>query len=326
MLRLLAVLVVVLLWCPLAFGNEFRVLAVMSYEKDYPWVKAISKGIRKVLAADCELRFFYLDTKKNLQSGPEKARQAYQLFQSWRPDGVIAADDNAQVLFVVPYLRNQVETPVMFCGVNAEPEQYGYPAANVSGILERLHIRESIAFALQLAPTIRSVGYIFKESPVADLIAAQIEAEKESYPARSVAIKRPATLEQALRMTRELRQRCDLLFVETLEGVLDDNGRPMRSQDIIPRIVRTFGKPTIGADEHAVRYGVLCSVIKSGEEQGRVAASKLLAAMRGTPVTEIPITRNHLGKRMLNVTSMRQLGIHPQPIVLRGVQLVKTEP
>ena len=91
-----------------------------------------------------------MDTKVNIKDGPKKAKEAYALFQQIEPDGLITADDNAQRLFVLPYLKGRYTTPVMFCGVNSAAEQYGYPTSNVSGILERGHISESIAFAKQL--------------------------------------------------------------------------------------------------------------------------------------------------------------------------------
>ena len=51
----------------------------------------------------------------------------------------------------------------------------------------------------------------------------------------------------------------------------------------------------------------------------------LLQAMRGTPVSDIPVTRNYKGKRVINVTAMKALGIEPRPAVLLGASLVKSE-
>ena len=304
--------------------SRLKVLVVMSYEQDYPWVEAVQKGIQHTLAPSCDVQYLYLDTKKNIAGGTEKAKEAYNLFLQWQPDGVIAVDDNAQSMFVLPYLNDKVKTPVMFCGVNAEPELYGYPSTNVSGILERLHIRESIAFAQQLSQ-INSICFILKKSPVATLISNQINKEKESYMVVPLGIKQPKTFPEAITMVEEMRQNCDLLFIETLEGIPDANGNPMTSKDVIPAIVKTFAKPTIGTDVHSVKYGVLCSVIKSGEEQGETAASMLVKAMNGAAVQQIPITSNFRGKRLLNVTTMKALEIKIPPMILRGTQLVKTD-
>ena len=131
---------------------RYNVLVVMSYGPDYEFVQKVREGIESVLSDICRIQHFYMDTKKNLVGGPQKAKAAYALYKKTCPDGVIAADDNAQSMFVVPYLKDKVKTPVMFCGVNEPPEKYGYPAANVSGILERITISQSLAFAKQLIP------------------------------------------------------------------------------------------------------------------------------------------------------------------------------
>jgi len=65
--------------------------------------------------------------------------------------------------------------------------------------------------------------------------------------------------------------------------------------------------------------------VKTGQEQGATAAGMLLKAMGGTPVAQIPVTVNRNGKRMINVSVMKSLGIRPRPVVLRGAELVKSE-
>jgi len=304
-------------------AEPFKVLAVMSYEEDYPWVRAIRKGILDACADACEVRFLYLDTKKDLAGGPRRAGEAYDVYRRWRPDGVIAADDNAQSMFVVPYLRDAVETPVMFCGVNADPAVYGYPCANVSGIVERLHLVETVAFVRLITP-VDSVCFMMKDSPVAALVRRQVERDKENFgvPLRGVYL--PATFREAVATASRLGDTCGMLLLESLEGVPGPDGAPMRSADVIPAVVRAFDGPTAGTDVHSVRYGALCSVVKSGEEQGGRAARMLLAAMRGTPVADLPVEHNFRGRRLLNVTTLKALGLRVRPMVLRGVQLVRT--
>ncbi len=306
-------------------SKKFKVLAVMSYEEDFPWDRNIKEGVDSVLGTQCEIRYFYMDTKTNLAGGESKAKEAYALFQEFQPDGVITSDDNAQSMLVVPYLKDKVKTPVMFCGVNAEPEKYGYPASNVSGILERYHIAESIALVQQLVPSVTTVGYIMKDDPTGNAGLAQIKKESDTYSAKFADFKMPKTLKEVISAAEELKNRCDALFILTLAGTPDDNGKLLTDKDIIPTVAKIFGKPMIGAAEFQVKYGVLSAVRNSGQEQGETAAEMLLKAMQGTPVSQIPITRNHQGKRMINVTAMKELGIKPRPIVLQGAELVKTE-
>lgn len=103
------------------------ILVVMSYHETYYWSISQKKAMEQTLAPHCNLVFFYLDSKRHLHNAPQKARKAWEMYTSLQPAGVIAADDNAQRFFVLPYLNNQVDVPVIFCGVNEDPATYGYP-------------------------------------------------------------------------------------------------------------------------------------------------------------------------------------------------------
>ncbi len=121
----------------------------MSYEEENPWCIQIKKGIDSVFAGNSDIKYFYMDTKKNFEGGVHRAKEAHELYKRFRPDGVIAADDNAQSMFVLPYLKDKTKTPVMFCAVNDEPKKYSYPTWNESEILERDFSRESMEYAKQ---------------------------------------------------------------------------------------------------------------------------------------------------------------------------------
>lgn len=302
-----------------------KVMVVMSYDKEYAWEQEIRDGVAKVLEGCCSVEWFYLDTKRHLEGGTEMAQKAYEFYRQFQPDGVIAADDNAQSMFVVPYLKNKVDVPVVFCGVNADPKQYGYPASNVTGITERLHIRSSIAFAQQLLPSIKKMGFILKDSPSTDGVFQQYEREYSSYPVESVAFERPTSFEEALAVVRSLKDKTDAVFFETMEGVRDKNGRILVDQEIIPLLAKEYGKPIISNNLYHVEFGTLCAVTKTGQEQGQVAAEILLRLLEGTPISEIPITVNRKGKKVINLRIMKEMGLKPGSDVLMGVHLVDTE-
>ena len=100
---------------------------------------------------------------------------------------------------------------------------------------------------------------------------------------------------------------------------------PVSQEEAMPVLAEAFGKPTFGENLNHAKYGLLCSVAKTGQEQGQTAARMLLKAMKGTPVTDIPVTRNHNGRQIVNVEVMKSLGIKPSSTFLQQVELVKTE-
>ncbi len=301
-----------------------KVLVVMSYDDTYGWEKEVREGIETALNGRCELTYSYMDTNRDVAAGPQKAEEAYKLYQELQPDGVSAVDDNSQTMFVVPSLKDKVQTPVMFCGVNAEPEAYGYPASNVSGILERLHVFETLLFAQQLIPNFKTFVMFQRDSSSSQLVSKQVEQERETYPAKLIEFYRPQTLSETLKIVAEVKDQADVLFYETFDKVLDDNGQPLTDTQVVPMIAAAFGKPLIGNNAYHVKDGVLCAVTKMGQEQGSVAAQKLLQALDGTPIADIPIERNKKGKRIINVTVLREFALKPKPAALQGAELVET--
>jgi ABC-type uncharacterized transport system substrate-binding protein len=306
--------------------KKFKVLVVMSYEEDFPWDKEIKQGIESVLSGNSEIRYVYLNTRHNdSETGKTKAKEAYALYQEFKPDGVIAADDNAQSLFVVPYLKDKVKTPIMFNGVNAEPNEYGYPTSHISGILERVHYIESIAFIQQLVPSVKSVGYIWGNNATAKGFYQQVQQEMNTYSAKSVAFRFVETLDDAVKKAEELKPQCDAIFIDLVRGIKDKDGKPLDESAAVPVLVKAFGKPVLTANSYMMKYGALCAVVKTGQEQGQTSAKMLMKAMQGTPVSQIPITKNHNGKRMINATALKAFGIKPDISILQGAEIVKTE-
>lgn len=308
-------------------GNaaSYKVLVVMSYHETMPWEREIREGIESELAKNAIIRYVYLNTKNDFNGGKARAVEALEIYRQFQPDGVITADDDAVSLFVIPYLKNKVATPVMFCGVNADPADYGLPASNVSGILERAHFRESIAFLHQLLPSVKKVAFLTIDNPTGKAYVKQVRGEAETYPATIAGIRLAKSLEDALAAAREFRKQSDALFVIAMEGLRDRSGKPLPEKVAYRSISRSFGKPVIGMNDFNVKSGLLCAVAKSGQEQGTTAAKMLTQAMQGVPVSHIPVTQNKQGKRFLNVTVMKSLGIAPRPVFLVGTQLVETE-
>lgn len=303
---------------------EFRVLVVMSYEEDNPWVREIREGIDGVLGASSEIRYFHMNTKVDRGGGPRKAEEAHALLQSLQPHGVIAADDDAQAMFVVPYLKDKTAVPVMFNGVNAAAEKYGYPTARISGVLERAHVRESLAFIKQIVPSVRSACFMVNEVPPGLALRTQVESEKAGYPVAVAGFHLVRDNRQIEALGKSLNSACDVLFVDSLEGIVDEDGRPQTHKEVFAVLSRVYDKPTLAGNRYQVEQGAWAAVVKTGQEQGELSAEMLLRAMRGA--ADLPVTRNSRGQRIINVSALERHGIVPKPVVLRGAALVRQQP
>ena len=61
---------------PMIEAASYKILVVMSYEEDNPWCIQIKEGIDSVFAGNGDIKYFYMDTKKNIEGGVQKARRS----------------------------------------------------------------------------------------------------------------------------------------------------------------------------------------------------------------------------------------------------------
>ncbi|NTV14078.1 MAG: hypothetical protein HGA96_09165, partial [Desulfobulbaceae bacterium] len=119
-----------------------RLLILHSYHADYSWVRDINIGLKRVLKSDARvfIRWHYLDTKRHPSKEYKQsaAIMAKRVIDTWKPNVIIALDDDAQQ-YVTKYYANKPGVSIVFAGVNNSPADYGYDKAdNVTGVLERL--------------------------------------------------------------------------------------------------------------------------------------------------------------------------------------------
>ena len=119
-------------------SSSKKVLFIDSYHQGYAWSDGITAGIQNTLAGSgVDLRIHRMDTKRNGSEAFKKqaALTAKAVIDEYQPDVVIAADDNASKYLIVPYYRGG-DLPFVFAGVNWDASVYGFPANNVTGMVE----------------------------------------------------------------------------------------------------------------------------------------------------------------------------------------------
>lgn len=290
-----------------------KVLVVMGYHEELRLSQELKTGIEEAFGNTCELHYQYLDVLRRPESVETRANEVFAIYQALQPDGVIAANDDTQTRFVMPFLKDNVATPVVFCEVIDQPEKYGYPASNVTGVLIRPFFKQAIEFLVQIEPSIQSVGLVGPKLPLVEAAYRRITDQREQFP---VAILDPVlgqTFEETLEQVNALRDQSDALFLA-----------PLYDQQQTHQLLQTFEKATVTTKRELVEYGVLCGVIENTKEEGQLAANMLLKAMQGTPLSEIPITTNEYGRRLMNVSTLNTLDIKPRREALIGTELIKT--
>lgn len=131
--------------------NSRKVFVLQSYYTDYPWTNSVGAGLDSILKKQdlVKVKTYYMDTKRNPSEDFKKktAALATKIIDSYKPDVLIAVDDDAQQ-YVAKNFVNSKNMAIVFLGVNDNAATYGYDKANnVTGILERVPVKALIDVA-----------------------------------------------------------------------------------------------------------------------------------------------------------------------------------
>jgi len=295
-----------------------KLLYVDSYHPEYIWSADIATGIRSVLSEreDVELKAFYMDTKRNQSEEAKQtaALEAKTLIETWQPDVVIAADDNAAKYLIVPYFTNS-RLPFVFCGLNWDASVYGFPTPNVTGMTEVALYEPTIAALAGFAKGTR-LGYL----------ASDTVSERKEY--ENIVQRFPSPLDT--RFTRtfaelkeaflELQETTDLVLIQECRSVQGFDHRAM-----VEFVLQNTRVPTGALQRYLTHYALL-TFAKVGEEQGEYAARTALEILGGKSPLDFPVVSNQQAKTYLNLRIAKQLGVKFPVEMLEDAHLISAEP
>jgi ABC-type uncharacterized transport system substrate-binding protein len=305
-----------------------KILLIHSYHAEYPWVAAITAGVRKALAGEnITLSIFYMDTKRNTAvSWKTKAgEQARKMIVEWQPDAVIAADDDAQ-LFVT---RNYVNKKpwFVFCGVNGEPADYGLPAANVTGIIERPFFAESLAYLKQvLRYSSRAVNraVVISDTGATSVGAlSYMRSEAQDTDFKVLGYHLISDFPRWQKRITEYNAEETVICIYTYHTIKSPGAAAsMDPQQLLQWTAANCIVPTVGFLDFAIEGGLLCGVVESGEEHGYEAARMALDLLCGKDIRSLPIKRANRGLKMINLQTAEKLGISVPEDVIKSADRV----
>lgn len=298
-----------------------RVLVLQSYDLTYPWTREVSVGLHRVLDEHSHfaVRWFYMDTKRH----PEKefkqkmGLSARQSIDRWKPDVIIAVDDDAQE-FVTRHYVNHPRIRIVFAGVNGGVEPYGYAGANnVTGIFERkdfVALKEALLAlrwqrpaagslrVMHIGDTSTSVGHDdhhmreFDWKPLINL------------PSRKV-----GTFDDWKKAVLDAQDKTDFIITTNYRkisrGAADKALMP--PEEVVAWTVANSRVPVVGTNGFFVEDGGELAIGTSPFEQGEVAARMAVRLLDGQSAKDIP----HASTRQF-VVYMRSARLHQ-----RGMEL-----
>jgi ABC-type uncharacterized transport system substrate-binding protein len=294
------------------------------------WCQGIDEPISKLFDKEgIEYKTFYMDTKrKGSKAWKEKSAKAAQaVLEGFKPDVVITVDDNAQAFFAKKLVAgNQIQ--IVFNGVNADPEKYGFPAENASGILERTYADQSLGLLQQIIPGLSKVAYMADDSATASLVTPRIQAQANSgkLPVEVVGWERPATFSQWQQVAQKYNadSTVDAFLIPLYHTVKKEDGTTMKPSDVMAWTVANTGKPIIGLWPFSTNDGALCAVVVDPSEHGQVAAQMAVKIANGKKAGDLPVVVNKQGYVIINAKTAQKLGVQvPYEVIASANKVIE---
>lgn len=317
LLACLACLVLLALPARTDAAQPARVLIVHSYDPEFVWTRLVNQGVAEALKGLAVVTdVAYMDAKR--RPDPERLRSSaaeiLERIQAQRPQVVIAVDDVAQEYLVVPHLKDRPGPQVLFCGVNAPPARYGFPASNVSGVRERWHFRDGLALLRELAPSVRNAALLIEDTETGKSAVADLREEERQggpYAVRLAKVELVRTFQQWQALVRRSQAQVQALVLPLYHSLVDEATGQVVPPDKVMAWTNSENRlPTLGLLDYSKEHGQLCGVLESGQEQGFLAGTMAREVLsRGVSAGSLPVRVNRRGVVLINLKTAQRLKI-----------------
>ncbi len=311
--------------------DKKKVLFINSYHKELPWSTGIINATLNEFQikidkndsfdftnAKVDFMIYHMDTKRNQSNSFKKkaAIEAKKVIDLWKPDAIIAADDNASKYLIEPYYKNAT-IPIVFCGVNWDHTIYGYPYKNVTGMVE-VHLIPQLISTLSNFSKGKRVGFLKGDSLSSRQEGTYFE-KAIGKKIKSVFVKNYKSWKKKF---ISIQKESDILLLGNIEALSDKSS--INENELMQFIKKNTSIPTGAWDDIMKKYALITFAV-TPEEQGEWAAKSVLKILDGLSPSKIPITKNKNAKVILQMTLAKKLNIKFPMALIDRATLVKTD-
>jgi len=318
-------------------GNSpIKIFWLNSYNSDFQLVVENINAFKEVFkkeGVEIEVKEFDLDELRNTSKEHQTTvtKEAIKLIDEYKPDLIYATDDPSQEV-VSKYVNTRI--PIVFSGVNNEPQTYGYDKSkNVAGVLEREHFAETIDFLKSLYPNkITTIGVISQDLPQWKPVMDRIRQETDMFPKiQFIGWAMVHTFEDYKKKILEYQNiKVDAIMNFSIAGLVDEKNNSVPETEVTKWLVKNSHIPETTFWGFVVEDGALLSVEVSSEEQGKnagIIAKSIL--IDGKLPTSFAFKSTEKGQRYLNLARAKSLDLSQKDIsstILINSKIIKKFP
>ena len=250
--------------------------------------------------------------EKNANGETANANLIANNFVSSKEDLIFAVATNA----AQPASQATNEIPVVFSAIT-DPQAAGILKDNVTGVSDRMDVKQQIELLLKLNPNIKNLGVIYNSSEQ----NSKIQVEDLKKAAKELGIN---VVEKSIVQANEIPQAADSLVREADAVYLPTDNLVASVVSLITEKATTAKKIVFGGEAAHVKGGALItqgvSYYEIGKEAGKMAIDIL---KNGKKPNEIKFKTMPLNEIVVNAKTLAALGISLPEDVKSKAKLVQ---
>ena len=284
---------------------------INSFHRGHPSSDDIMDGILENLPKDSfKIDTYFMDTKRNPSNEHilEIASKLFDTIMSKKPDILLTSDDNAIKHIVKPHLE-ELNMPIVFCGVNWTDVEYDLPPDKVTGMLEILPAANMIFTMRSYYPDMENLLFLSentttsrKEKDLLDTLFTRTGVD--------VTHELVNDFEEWKQIFKEANEIFDIIYLPT-NGAIKGWDRE-ESIDFISQHIKV---PVVTTEDFMMPYSVF-GLTKVAKEQGIWVAETAKKIMSGSKITDFQVTRNKQSTYWINSLLAAKIGFEPDSVLL----------
>ena len=283
-----------------------KVLYVNSYHDGYEHSDQIMEGIQETLhPRGIIVKTIMLNSKRVTDESTIQAevQEILTVIEDFKPDLVIASDDNAVKYLLVPHLRDTA-IPCVFCGVNWSCDEYELPTKNITGMVEIQPVEESLNIIKRHYPQAKTMVILSDSTVMAGNEQAFLVPLFERTGLTTI-YKTVSRFDQWKEAFVEANQSADIIYLHSQTAIPGWDAVEARSF-----VRQTIEKPVFTCDSQVTGMAVLTLSIVS-REMGVWSANQALEILNGKSPADIPVATNQDAKVQINPVLAEKIGFSP---------------
>jgi ABC-type uncharacterized transport system substrate-binding protein len=293
--------------------SQLKIIYINSYHKGHPSSDEIMQGFMDNIPTDSfQVYSWYMDTKRNPTEEfiRKKALDLLDSIKLIKPDILVVSDDNAVKYIVAPNL-NQLNMPVVFCGVNWTDKDYDLPKNQVTGIIEILPVADAIQILQLYYPSAKKLLVLNENTTTSRKEVEILDTLFQDF-GLSATFKLVDNFQEWKTAFTDGNKEFDIIYVSTHAAIKDWNKN--EAEEFIGINIKV---PVFTCEDFMMPYAVL-GVTKVAEEHGIWAAKTAKKILSGSAPADFPVTRNQLSNTWINKKLAEIIGFSPDSVFLKN--------